>query len=619
MPPPDANRDVRAAVELGIKAATAYQREDLVGRLQNVLVEVNRPETHVVVIGEFKQGKSSLVNAVVGAAICPVDDDIATAVPTVLRYGAESKAFALIDGHGDAAGTVVRQPIALDQIRSYATEAGGIEPGVVVKGVEIDLPRRLLQDGVVVIDTPGVGGLGSAHAAAGLGALSLADAALFVTDASQELTRAEMDFLAQAREVCPKVACVLTKVDLYPRWREVLKINQGHLTRAGMNIPILAVSSVLRVEANARDDNELREQSGFGPLFRYLAEEVVAANANRIRTAAQADLFSVCDQVAGQFEAEKAVLNDPQANAELVADLEATKARAESLNSQVARWNVTLNDGITDLSAAVDFDLRTRIRQLMAEADTAIDQFDPLDSWDEFEPWLTNAVSQAVVANYRLLTEHSSALTNSVSAHFNTGESQLMAQLDIHNAAHVLERVKVDPSIEVEGTSVASKGLTALRGGYSGVLMTLFLGNLGLLAAVSGAVPFVGIAMGIGLGRKSLKEEKERAMAKRRSEAKNAVRRYADEVSFQVGNDSKNTLRAIQRQLRDHYGDRAKELTRSTNEALKSASGAAKVAESDRARKLRDVERELERIAALRKQTVALVPAGASGARGAGA
>ena len=40
----------------------------------------------VLVVGEFKQGKSQLVNALVNAPVCPVDDDIATAVPTVVRH-----------------------------------------------------------------------------------------------------------------------------------------------------------------------------------------------------------------------------------------------------------------------------------------------------------------------------------------------------------------------------------------------------------------------------------------------------------------------------------------------------------------------------------------------------
>ncbi|MCP3992730.1 MAG: hypothetical protein GY724_26925 [Actinomycetia bacterium] len=607
---PDPNADVRAALEVGIKAATAYERPDLVERLETMLASVNRPDVQVVVVGEFKQGKSSLVNSLVNVNMCPVDDDIATAVHTILRYGPEQAAYALVKQASAPDGEVLRQPIQLNQIRDYATEIGNVDPAVSVKGVEIELPRKLLEDGLTLIDTPGVGGLGSAHAAAGLGALSLADAGLFISDASQEFTRAEMDFLAQAIELCPDVVCVMTKIDLYPHWREVVEINKGHLARLGMSMPILPVSSVLRVEAINRKDKDLNQQSGFPQLVQYITDEMIAANALRNRHTAQVDLLSVCDQVAAGFEAQKAALVDPQASAELVAGLESAKASAESLRSQASRWNTTLNDGISDLTSDIDFDLRARIRQLLAEADTAIEGFDPLQAWDEFEPWLTNAASQAVVANYRFLTERAAVLSIDVSTHFDTGQSQVVSQLDIHNAANVLERVVVDPTIDVEdNTSAAAKGFNAFRGSYFGYILVggVLGGPLAAVGLSAAAIAGLGIGASALLGRKTVKEEKERAVLRRRSEAKNAARRYCDEVSFQVGKDSRDTLRAVQRQLRDHYAARAEELNRSTSEAVKSASSAAKVAEADRSKQLRNVQAELDRIEGLRQRASNLI------------
>ena len=200
-------------------------------RLDALLADARRPDTQIVAIGEFKQGKSSLINALVNVNICPVDDDIATAVHTAVRYGENKAAYALVKHASDPDGEGQRVAIEFEQIRNYATELGGTDPSLLVKAVEIEVPRKLLGDGVILVDTPGVGGLGSAHAAAGLGALSIADAAMFISDASQEYTRAEMDYLAQAIEMCPSVVCIMTKTDLYPHWREVLEINQGHLAR----------------------------------------------------------------------------------------------------------------------------------------------------------------------------------------------------------------------------------------------------------------------------------------------------------------------------------------------------------------------------------------------------
>ncbi|MGF1595392.1 MAG: dynamin family protein [Acidimicrobiales bacterium] len=610
----DQNAEVRAVLELSIKAATAYGRPDLAERLRAVLERVRRPDVQIVAVGEFKQGKSSLVNALVNVNICPVDDDIATAVHTIVRHGEEKRAFALIKSAADPDGEGERMEIALDQIRAYATELGGVNPSIVVKGVEIEIPRKLLADGVILIDTPGVGGLGSAHAAAGLGALSIADAALFISDASQEYTRAEMDFLAQAVELCPSVICVMTKIDLYARWRDVLSINQGHLARLGLSRPILPVSSMLRVEAVRRKDKDINQQSGFPALVQYITNDLVASNAQRDRETARQDVLSVTDQLSSGFDAERRALDDPGASARLVGGLEQAKARAGELRGQLSRWNTTLNDGIADLTSDVDFDLRGRIRAILAEADKSIDSFDPAESWDEFSPWLQSTMSQAVVANYRYLTERTSALSRDVQRHFDSDGAQLMADLEIHDAAKAMARVRLDHDLDLDVPGAGSRGLTALRGSFSGFLMVSLLAGL-----VPVALPIVPLGLGAGLllGRKTVRDERERVLARRRADAKSVVRRYCDEVSFQIGKDSRDTLRLIQRQLRDRYGTLAEELGKSTSEALRSATEAAKVAEADRAKRLRDAKAELERIDALRQRALKLAPATAG--RGVGA
>src|SRR4051794_7862729 len=86
-PGADVVRKAISVVDLGLQACRAYGREDLGQRLSTVRKSLDDPGIHVVVAGEFKKGKSSLVNALVGVAVCPVDDDTATAVPTYIRFG----------------------------------------------------------------------------------------------------------------------------------------------------------------------------------------------------------------------------------------------------------------------------------------------------------------------------------------------------------------------------------------------------------------------------------------------------------------------------------------------------------------------------------------------------
>src|SRR6266508_5996204 len=90
-------------VNLGTQAANAYKRPDLIERLRITSKRLLDPAFHVFVVGEFKQGKSSLVNALLNAPVCPVDDDIATSAPTAVRYGEEPKAAVLLKPPDDDA------------------------------------------------------------------------------------------------------------------------------------------------------------------------------------------------------------------------------------------------------------------------------------------------------------------------------------------------------------------------------------------------------------------------------------------------------------------------------------------------------------------------------------
>lgn len=602
----DSNALARASalVEAGARACDAFERPDLGERLAKARRALADPAVHVVVVGEFKQGKSSLVNALVGGTVCPVDDDVATAVPTYVRYGKEPGAELIYRGDPPE-----REPIALDQVRRWVVEDdltadALVGPGTPEQkqpaGVEVRLPRKLLAGGLVLVDTPGVGGLGSAHAAASLAAASMADALIFVTDASQELTRAEIDFLRKARELCPTVACALTKTDFYPFWRKIAGLNTAHLGDEG-DVPVMPVSSALRARAVAANDTELNAESGFGELVRFLAKRVSAGAESVAASAAGAEVAAVCEQIQAQFEAERAVLADPEESQRVVAKLTEAKERAETLKSSLAKWNQTLNDGIADLNADIDHDLRRRIRGVIQEACDAIEEVDPADTWHEMETWLHSRVAQELLENYTLLRDRSTALSEEVGEHFREASGEVLDDIAVHNPTPVLASAQVSHDIELDKMKAGKQAMVALKSAYGGAIMFAMLGTMTGLTLGP-------LALGIGLvmGRKGLRDEKKRQRAARQAQAKNAVRRYCDQVNFVAGKDSKDTLRKIQRELRDHYTALAEEVNRSNAEALRNATEATKRTKSEREARLNDIDAELARLRQLRDAALAV-------------
>jgi len=586
-------------VDLGLRASEAYGRPDLAGRLTATRKTLADPAIHIVVAGDFKQGKSSLVNSLLGVTVCPVDDDIATALPTYLRYGPEFKAELLHEGDPPR-----RDPIDVADIRKHVVEHAGPQGATAngdrPAGVIVQVPRKILATGLVIVDTPGVGGLNSAHAAASLTAISMADAVLFVTDASQELTSSEFEFLRRAREMCDTVVCVLTKSDFYPSWRTIRDLDAQHL-KGLPGVNVVAVSSVLRALAVRANDSALNAESGFAELVQFVSGRVTGGAAQRLAVSAAADVLAVCDQLIAQFETERTVLVDPSRGQQVIDDLTAVKAKVESLRSSAARWSVTLNDGIADLNSDIDHDLRARVREVVSAADELIDEHDPADVWHEIDGWLEARVAEELVANYAFLRFKADELSEDVWQHFRDASGEVFDRLTVYNPAELLAQTEIDHKVDLDKMNLGKQAMTALRGSYMGILMFTMLGSMAGIALGPLAVG-IGLVMGVG----SLRTEKKRQLTTRRAQAKNAVRRYCDEVSFRVGKDSRDTLRRIQRELRDHYSARADELNRSTSQALTAATEAVKRSTGEREKRLRDLDAELGRLRQLRQQATAV-------------
>jgi Dynamin family len=598
-----------SVVQLGTQAATAYERPDLVDRLALTRKRLLDPAFNVFVVGEFKQGKSSLVNALLNAPVCPVDDDIATSAPTQVRYGEEPAAAVLLkppedqDGKEDRDAEPIREGIPIEQVAQYVTEASNPENERRVQAVEISIPRKLLADGLTLVDTPGVGGLGSAHSAATIGALPLADAVVFVSDTSQEFTAPELEFLQTARRMCPNVVCVLTKVDFYPSWRKIRDLNIEHLSRHGIKAPLLCVSSALRIHALRTNDRALNQESGFPELVGYLQNDI-AANAEKltVRNAAS-DVLSVSGLLMAQFQNEKQALANPDTAPEMVDNLTALKEKANRLRSGASRWQQSLSDGIIDLQTDLEHDFRGRLRQVTRQADEALDNSDPAETWDEFQAWLYRRVAEDIVHTYTFLHARAKELAERVAEHFGEDGGDMNVSFELMNPTDVVASIDANTTIQAEKMGLGAQSLAAMRGGYGGILMFGMVGQMAGL--VLGPIPIVA---GLLLGRKAVRDEKERQLMARRNQAKQAHRKYTDEVGFVVGKDSRDTLRRMQRQMRDLFTTRAEELHKSTAEALNAAQSAIKSDEATRQRRLRDVTAELERITVLRNKALELAP-----------
>lgn len=590
------------------KLAAGAGRTDLVQRLQQTDGRLRDPNIRVIVVGEFKQGKSKLINAIVNAPVCPIDDDIATSVPTAVGFGEQPAAFVIVRDdepqNGDGSPTFTRQPIPLEELATYVSELGNPSNERHLLGAEVVLPREILRGGLRLIDSPGVGGVDGNHALTTLTALASAHAVLLVSDASQEYTDPEMQLLKQAMRISPNVAAVLAKTDLYPEWRTIEQIDRRHLRDIG-ELPLFPVSSDLRLLAASEQDRELNTESGFPALVSHLRHDILArAEVINSRSAVH-DLAFVVEQMDVSLRSELSALLNPEDTPRLLAELEVAKARAEDFRGRSSRWQVTLSDRIGDLIADMEFDLRDRLRRVQREAEQAIDEGDPAPIWDQITEWVDQRVAEAISETFVWTEERSRWLTEEVASVFEEGQLELPT-IAVGSTEGLLDPVDEIPGFAPTKLSAAEKVYIGVRGSYGGVLMTgLATGLIGLPL-----INPISLVVGVLVGRRAYREDTISRLQRRRFEAKSLVRRYIDEVTFQVSKELKDRLRVVQRTTRDHFGGIAEELYRSLTEAVLGARKAAGTFTEQREQRVKYLQGQLRELERLRSQLPELRPAG---------
>jgi hypothetical protein len=593
-------------VEL-VKILQRLERPDLVQRATAAAARLKRPSTVVCVVGEFKQGKSSLVNGLLGQAICPVDDDLATSAITLVRFG--EQAGATVRRRGDD-GSTASESVAISDLSDWVSEVGNPRNSKQVERVEISVPSPLLKQGLVIVDTPGMGGLGAGHAAATLAFLPFADGLIFVSDASAELSAPEVDFLRRATELCPTVLFALTKIDLYPNWERIADLDRGHLDRQSLSVPLVAISSTVRAEALARKDRELNDRSRFPALVKELGDQVVTPAKASAAARSAGDAKAIAAMVRSGLEAEKAVLGDPAATKQALDRLEAAKQRLEHLRGPAARWSTIVGDRTADLSNNVMFEFRGGMRSISKNMDEIVETLTKGDAWDDMVRDLQADVADEVTRAFVALEQGRIDIRDEVVE--TLGDEELRVELgqggdsEWFDVSDLWQGKALDVSRSGRKRAL-EQGLTGIKGAQGGIMMFGMLGQF--LPAAAGALLATNpVLLGIGalFGTMGLAEDRKRKVAARRQMARSQVRQFLDDVQFEVGNQLSTVVRDIQRELRDEFTSRLGELQRTCTDAAKRAQDDAQRTQGERTKRGGEID---QYVAALKKVEAALAGA----------
>lgn len=219
---------------------------------------IEKGEFNLAVCGKVKNGKSSLINALIGRELLPVCTDVATSRVFKISHSNEEK-FYVVYGNGD------RKEISQDELATYGSQAvinkeGEADIENTISYIQVFTPMDFLPEGVSMIDTPGIGSTYPHHTAITKQYIKQADAAMFVMNPTP-LEDIEADFLKEIVSVTPGILFVTTKIDQNGNdsVEESLKRNRQIIeTAVGSELPfgisMLKMSSKLLLEAAAEKD-----------------------------------------------------------------------------------------------------------------------------------------------------------------------------------------------------------------------------------------------------------------------------------------------------------------------------------------------------------------------------
>jgi predicted GTPase len=251
------------------EALTVLGLENAERQCGRLIVKLAEDHFVLAVLGQFKRGKSSLMNAIIGRELLPTGVLPLTSAITILKYGPSEKlVISREDSH-------FPEELPVSSLPDYVTEKGNPGNKKKVKTACVELPVPFLRHGLEFVDTPGVGSAITANTKTTYGFLPECDAVLFVTGADTPVTRLELEFLHEIREYVNKIFFIVNKIDLVADNEEaevlrfVTETIQAH-TGAG-TVNIFPVSARLGLTARTDGDVSLYEQSGLKTLEESLA------------------------------------------------------------------------------------------------------------------------------------------------------------------------------------------------------------------------------------------------------------------------------------------------------------------------------------------------------------
>ena len=293
MAPPVCCDSADLAQELGAEPVAEEARE--------LAARVSEGRFYVACVGQFKRGKSTLLNALVGHEVVPTGFVPVTAVPTVIRFGDELHArVRMRDGSW--------RDVAMTDLKEYVTEELNPENKKAVDGAEVFVPSPLLSSGMCFVDTPGLGSVFTGNTATTQAFIPHIDAALVVVGADPPIAGEELALVEAIGKQVQDLILVINKAD---RTTDPERAAAAKFTREILEKRLhRPMGEVFEVSAAERMENRgpLRDWEKLLASLHHLVED---SGRNLVRAACDRGLQRLSEQLLAIISEDRDALQRP--------------------------------------------------------------------------------------------------------------------------------------------------------------------------------------------------------------------------------------------------------------------------------------------------------------------
>ena len=320
-PPGDTAPPTDAALQRLVEIAKALDAASLARDAGDLVEQVAGGRFYVACVGQFKRGKSTIVNALVGSEVLPTGVAPVTSVPTIVRFASEPTARVDVRDEGWKA-------VPIGALADYVAEDRNPENRLGVRAVDIGWPAPLLAHGLCLVDTPGIGSVFAGNTAATRAFVPRIDVAILVIGVDPPMSGDELALVETVGQQVPDLIVVMNKADRFTEAErtEASAFTERMLTERFQRDPgpVLQVSATERL-AGAPDERDW-------PALVGRLERLAAFGRGRLVAGASSrGLDRLLRAVRGELAAQRAALLRPVSESErrlkLLADTLSDAAR----------------------------------------------------------------------------------------------------------------------------------------------------------------------------------------------------------------------------------------------------------------------------------------------------